>query len=155
VSVPCLDAEQSLTWAGPWPADPAGLPDLMERLHFAVVDHHTLGLVSSRRTAAGVSIDLLGRFSIMRFEPAGDAVEPGRAVRRYRLPPSLATRRAPGQATFELGAEQVGEQIRAWVQVANFPSVMLSCPPPGPTLYPAFHAHVSNAYLRVLRSRLA
>ena len=76
-------------------------------------------------------------------------------VRRYRLPPSLATRRAPGVATFELGVEQAGAETRAWVRVADFPSVMLSCPPPGPTLYPAFHAHVSNGYLRVLRSRLA
>ena len=155
VAVPRLNAEQRLSWSADLPFGPAALPELMERLHFAVVDRHTLGLVRTLRTSGGVSLDLLGRWSIMRFEPIGDELSAERVLRRYRLPPSLATRRAPGVATFELGLAQVGAETRAWVRVAGFPSVMLSCPPPAPTLYPAFHAHVSHAYLRLLRHALA
>jgi hypothetical protein len=154
VTVPCLNAEQRLAWPGDLPDDPAGLPGLMERLHFAVVERHTLGLVRPLRTTAGVSLDLLGRWSLMRFERAGDAVGPGRARRRYRLPPGLATRRAPIVGTFELGVEQADGRIRAWVRAADFPSLLLSCPPPAPTIYTGFHAHVSHSYLRALRSAL-
>jgi hypothetical protein len=153
VSVPCLDAEQRLAWPGALSAAPAVLPELMERLHFAVVERYTLGLARARRTTAGVSLELLGRWPAMRFERAGDDVEPGRALRRYRLPASLVTRRAP-VGRFELGVEQQGGQIRAWVRVADFPGLLLSCPPPAPTVYAAFHAHVSERYLRALRARL-
>jgi hypothetical protein len=155
VTVPRLSSEQRLTWPGDLPADPAGLPDLMERLHFAVVERQALGLVRPLRTTAGVSLDLLGRWSLMRFERAGDAVGPGRARRRYRLPPGPATRHVPIVGTFELGVEGAGGQTRAWVRVEDFPSVMLSCPPPAPTIYADFHAHVSHSYLRALRSALA
>jgi hypothetical protein len=155
VSVPTLDAEQRISWPGRWPTDRADLPDLMERLHFAVVDSHTLGLVWSTISPEGVSLDLLGRWSIMRFERLGDEVGPSRVVRRYRLPPSPVTRRARVDGRFELGIEPAGDGTSAWVRVADFPSLLLSCPPPGPTIYPAFHASVSKRYLLVLRSALA
>jgi hypothetical protein len=84
VSVPCLDAEQRLAWSGALPVAPAALPELIERLHFAVVERYAFGLVRPLRTTAGVSLDLLGRWPAMRFERAGDEVGPGRAPRRYR-----------------------------------------------------------------------
>jgi hypothetical protein len=155
VTVPCLSAEQRLTWPGDLPADLARLPDLMERLHFAVVGRHTLGLARPLGTRDAVSLDLLGRWPLMRFERAGDAVGPGRALRRYRLPPGLATRRVPIVGRFELGVEQAGGRTRAWVRASDFPGLLLSCPPPAPTIYSAFHAHVSNSYLRALRAALA
>ena len=155
MTVPCLNAEQRLAWPGSLPDDPAGLPGLMERLHFAVVERHTLGLARALLMTSGVSLDLLGRWPLMRFERAGDEVAPGRAVRRYRLPPGPLSRRAPAPALFELGAEQQDDRTRAWVRVADFPSVMLSCPPPAPAIYTGFHAHVSDSYLRALRSALA
>jgi hypothetical protein len=155
VSVPCLNAEQRLSWSADLPLEATALPELMERLHFAVVERHTLGLVRPLRTSAAVSLDLLGRWPLMRFERAGDAVGPGRALRRYRLPSSLVTRRTPIVGAFELGVEQAGGQTRAWVRTADFPSLLLSCPPPAPAIYARFHAHVSHSYLRALRRALA
>ncbi|HEY3108635.1 MAG TPA: hypothetical protein VGL23_07770 [Chloroflexota bacterium] len=155
MAVPRLNAEQRLSWSADLPFGPAALPELMERLHFAVVERQTLGLVRPRRSATAVSLDLLGRWPLMRFERDGDEVGPGRALRRYRLPPSLVTRRAPVVGRFELGVERRRGRTRAWVRAADFPALLLSCPPPAPTIYAAFHAHVSHGYLRVLRSRLA
>jgi len=155
VSVPCLDAEQRLSWSADLPVAPAALPELMERLHFAVVERHTLGLVRPLRTTTAVSLDLLGRWPLMRFERDGDEVGPDRALRRYRLPPSLVTRHAPIVGRFELGVDRRGARTRAWVRVADFPSLLLSCPPPAPTIYAGFHAHVSHGYLRALRRALA
>jgi hypothetical protein len=154
VTVPCLNAEQRLAWPGDLSDDPTRLPGLMERLHFAIVERHALGLVRPLETPVGISLDLLGRWSLMRFERAGDAVGPDRALRRYRLPPGLATRRTPIVGTFELGVEQAGGQTHAWVRAADFPSLLLSCPPPAPTIYARFHAHVSYRYLWALRREL-
>jgi hypothetical protein len=155
MTVPCLNAEQRLSWSADLPVAPADLPALMERLHFAVVERQTLGLVRPLGSAAAVSRDLLGRWPLMRFERDGDEVGPGRALRRYRLPPSLVTRRVPIVGRFELGVERRGARTHAWVRAADFPSLLLSCPPPGPTIYAAFHAHVSHSYLRGLRGALA
>ena len=155
MSVPCLTAEQRLRWSGRPTGDPAALPDLMERLHFAVVERYTLGLVAALRTSARVSLDLFGRWPVMLFEREGDRVGPDGAVRRYRLAPSAVTRRVAEAGTFELGLAVEGAQTRAWVRVRDFPSLALSCPPPAPALYQDFHAHVSHAYLRALRGTLA
>jgi hypothetical protein len=155
VSVPRLDAEQRLAWPGRLPADPASLPELMERLHFEVIRRVTLGQVRPHASSAGVSCDLFGRLPVLVFDRAGDGVAPGRAVRHYRLRPGPLTRRVPDGGRFELGLSEHGGETHAWVRVAGFPSLMLSCPPPAPTIYADFHAHVSHAYLRVLRARLA
>jgi hypothetical protein len=155
VSVPCLNAEQRLSWSADLPLAPAALPELMERLHFEVIERQTLGLVRPHRGASAVSLDLLGRLTLMRFERDGDEVGPGRALRRYRLPPGPVTRRAPIVGRFELGLERREGRTRAWVRTADFPSLLLSCPPPAPALYARFHAHVSYGYLRALRGALA
>jgi hypothetical protein len=155
VTIPRLTAQQQLDWPGRLPADATGLPALMERLHFATVDRHSGGLVRTRTTSSGVALALLGRWSIMGFDLIGDEVAPGRAIRRYNLPPGPATRRVPVPGIFELGVEERGDQVHSWLRVEDFPSVMLSLPPPAPTIYPAFHAHVSNRYLRALRTALA
>jgi hypothetical protein len=155
VSVPRLDAEQRLAWPGRLPTDLASLPGLMERLHFGVIRRVTLGQVRPRASSVGVSCDLFGRFPVLVFERAGDEVAAGRAVRRYCLRPGPMTRRVPDGGTFELGLSDRGGETQAWVRVTGFPSLPLSCPPPVPTIYADFHAHVSYAYLRVLRARLA
>lgn len=154
MSVPCLNAEQRLSWSAGLPIPPAELPDAMERLHFAVVAGQTLGLIRPRREAGAVSLDLPPGWSVMRFERDGDEVGPDRTVRRYRLPPGLAARRVGLIGRFELGVERRGGRTEAWVRAADFPSRLLACPPPVPTLYAAFHAHVSYGYLRALRRAL-
>jgi hypothetical protein len=155
VSVPRLDAEQRLAWPGRLPTQLESLPALMERLHFEVIRRVTLGRVRPHASSAGVSCDLFGRLPVLVFHRDGDVVAPGRVVRRYRLRPGPLTRRVPDGGSFELGLTERDGETHAWVRVARFPSLMLSCPPPAPTIYADFHAHVSHAYLRVLRANLA
>ena len=148
LGMPALfDAEQRLEWSGEWPAD--GLLDAMERLHWRTMVRWGAGGVRVRRDGGVATVALLEVLPLLRFEDAGDRVEPGLVERRWRIVGGAATREPGG--TFALGASRGDGRVAAWVRVEEMPSRFAGLPLVG-RLYAAYHALVSNAYLRALRA---
>ena len=143
-----FDAEQTLSWTGEVLSD-AGQLDAMERLYWRSVVRHGLGGAWIKRDGDRVAMALLGRVPLLVFERAGDRVQAGEIERTWRIVGG-ATARGPG-GTFRLGAAQNGERVRAWVRVEGLPSRLAPLPLLG-RLYAAYHATVSDAYLRALRA---
>jgi hypothetical protein len=149
-----LNAEQSIVLAQGLPDDLTldELPPLMERLHFAVVGRYGPG-IRVCRAPGRVVCALPGGAAGLVFEEALTRVDERTAKRRWRVGGRLV--RAGGAGMFELGAAR--EPARAWVRVERFPSVFLTpwLPRPLRRAYATFHAHVSLAYLALLRAQLA
>ena len=143
-----FDSEQTLSWPGEVLADASQL-DHMERLHWRTVVRYGLGGAWIRREGSRVTVALLGQVPLLVFEREADRVEAGEIERCWRVVGGAATH-GPG-GTFRLGAAQSGERVRAWVRVEGMPSRLAPLPLLG-RVYAAYHAMVSNGYLRALRA---
>ena len=142
-----FDSEQRLEWPGEWPT--GELLDALELLHWRTMARWALGGVRVRRDGGGVTVALLGRLPLLRFEREADRVEPDLLERRWRIAGGAATR-GPG-GTFRIGAARGGGRVTTWVRVEGMPSRLAPLPLLG-RLYAAYHALVSNADLRALRA---
>ena len=88
----------------------------------------------------------------LSFDKPETTVTAGEAKRRWHISGWLTW--PEPEARLELGVSV--EPNRAWVRVERFPSVFLTPGVPRAirAVYRAYHAHVSYAYLRVLRAQL-
>jgi hypothetical protein len=146
-----FDSEQTLGWRGDWPAGgPTELLDRMDRLHWRTVERFGLGGARVLRDGRDATVALLGLVPLLVFEHAGDAVEPERVERRWRIAGGLMVRR-PSDGVLAIGLAREEDGLRAWVRVEGMPSRL--APVPGLNrLHPAFHEIASNGYLRALRA---
>jgi hypothetical protein len=133
-----LESEEHLTWTGPWPPAPAlaGVPALLEQLHFRSVERFSLGLLRCRRRGGRVECRFLGRWPGLAFADGGTTRRPDRVERSWTIAPGFLARPvtgapAPtGHGTLVLGVERLADgRLHAWARVEGFPARLLGPAP--------------------------
>lgn len=160
-----LNSRQEIEWTGAVPTENIriGLPDLMDRLHFCMVQRSVLGAIRCHVTGDHVDCDLLNRWHALLFAQPETTYTERRVVRTWHIQGGLLARPDPPLfGRLQFGWEATGAHHaahhRAWVAVEAYPSRMLRLPDQHRSLawtligrmYAWYHARVTCRYLRRL-----